>query len=550
MAPRWLSDQVTALRLSFMDSSLPGLKVICGFGNPMRRTAWLIVFLALFGLTINDIVNLAIEYYKYPDSLNIKYEEPEGGRKMPMPAVTVCNLNPYKWTRFCENIDKLLNVSESLVSTNTTKNMQKMKLLYCNEATMKAEERTPVWNLTKEYMELMQHFTDWSGVLQRNLETKELMENISHTHNDMVELATFDNDFLLPCNNNDIDLANITDDIQRSVCQHNRKKSPKPDAKMYPRYGTCQCYFCKHTKNHDDVTRMESFDGPQNGLMLVLKVEDMSYLPFIVEAGFLIAIHDQGVEVDFTKDGVFIQPLTTTFIGVGRRALRRLPEPYKNPCRHDWPPFLKNKVEAENKYTAFECRDMCHQYMIFHRLKCTSLKYPMMRIENKSAPHGYSDLRLRACGPDQETEIRKIEQMIRKKTIDCQCNNVCDEIGFDKTTSSLLWHPKIQLDTLSNPNESSMAQVYVYMKSNLINNRTKVGKMNSREFVSGIGSIMGMYLGYSFLFCWSILDVLGRAAVNTYHAYRRDKATRQRDGKAQTFLGQQHRIGENRVRPR
>lgn len=69
-----------------------------------------------------------------------------------------------------------------------------------------------------------------------------------------------------------------------------------------------------------------------------------------------------------------------------------------------------------------------------------------------------------------------------------------------------------------------MFQVYVYMQSNLINNRTKVGKMNSREFVSGIGSIMGMYLGYSFLFCWNILDVLGRAAMETYHAYKRQKA--------------------------
>ena len=61
------------------------------------------------------------------------------------------------------------------------------------------------------------------------------------------------------------------------------------------------------------------------------------------------------------------------------------------------------------------------------------------------------------------------------------------------------------------------------MQSNLINNRTKVPKINSREFVSGIGSIMGMYLGYSFLFCFNILDVLGRGAVETYHAYRREK---------------------------
>lgn len=152
--------------------------------------------------------------------------------------------------------------------------------------------------------------------------------------------------------------------------------------------------------------------------------------------------------------------------GVGRRALRRLPEPYQNPCRPDWPPFLKDKVEENNKYTAFECRDICHQYMIYERVMCTSLKYPMMRVRNESAPNGYSDLRLENCGPDHEPQIQKIEENIRQKTIDCQCNNVCDETGFDKTTSSLSWHPKIQLESLSNPDETSMAQVcyacYIY----------------------------------------------------------------------------------------
>lgn len=75
---------------------------------------------------------------------------------------------------------------------------------------------------------------------------------------------------------------------------------------------------------------------------------------------------------------------------------------------------------------------------------------------------------------------------------------------------------------------SRSLQVYVYMQSNLLNNRTKVPKINPREFVSGIGSIMGMYLGYSFLFCFNILDVLGRGAVDTYYAYRRERERKYR----------------------
>ena len=77
----------------------------------------------------------------------------------------------------------------------------------------------------------------------------------------------------------------------------------------------CFCYFCNNTRNATEVYRQGNFDGPQNGLLLVLKVVEENYLPFIVEAGFMVAVHDQGVEVDFTKDGVFVQPLATTYIG-------------------------------------------------------------------------------------------------------------------------------------------------------------------------------------------------------------------------------------------
>lgn len=79
--------------------------------------------------------------------------------------------------------------------------------------------------------------------------------------------------------------------------------------------GRCFCYFCTVTSNESGIFRQKDFDGPSNGLLLVLKVREENYLPFIVEAGFIVAIHDQGVEVDFTKDGVFAQPLATTYIG-------------------------------------------------------------------------------------------------------------------------------------------------------------------------------------------------------------------------------------------
>ncbi|XP_028967359.1 uncharacterized protein LOC100901449 [Galendromus occidentalis] len=519
----WNILDVLGLRLLFVDSALPGLKVICGFGSPARRAAWLLVFLALFGLTIRDIINLATDFYRYPDSLNIKYEEPEGGLQMPMPAITVCSLNPYKWDLFCKDIDELLKLSVSLVSEETQANLTAMRIRFCPEdGELDNSDRLPVWNLTEEYMGHMQEFTEWSLALQRSSASADKMENLTSCASETIKLATFDGGFLTEC---DSSKENKTD-AERENCRKKARHNPEPSGRMFPRYGRCFCFFCNYTKNESEKIRQDSFDGPQNGLLLVLRVAEESYLPFIVEAGFIVAIHDQGVEVDFTKDGVFVQPLTTTFIGVQRRILHRLPEPYQNPCRPDWPPYLIDIVGDSNKYTVFQCRDYCHQFWIQKEVRCTSLKRFILKVKNESSPTGFSENRLRECKRQDLPAVRKVELAIKNREIDCECKSVCGETTFDKSISSLAWHPQSQLESEENATAGTASKVYVYMQSNLMNNRTKVPKINTREFVSGIGSIMGMYLGYSFLFCFNILDVLGRGALDTYHAYRREQKRR------------------------
>lgn len=74
------------------------------------------------------------------------------------------------------------------------------------------------------------------------------MKSLSHSYEDMVELATFDNGFLINCTDTQIDPANITNEIQRVECMRYSRKNPKPEPKMYPRYGKCSLRFIAITQ--------------------------------------------------------------------------------------------------------------------------------------------------------------------------------------------------------------------------------------------------------------------------------------------------------------
>ncbi|XP_040061724.1 acid-sensing ion channel 4-B-like [Ixodes scapularis] len=119
---------------------------------------------------------------------------------------------------------------------------------------------------------------------------------------------------------------------------------------MYGRYGNCFCVGCDRSAPEH---RLQVSITVDQGLRLLLNVEPEEYLPLSVEAGFVVNVHQAGVQVDFRRDGVFVPPRHTTFVSVDQTILKRLEPPYMNPCQPSWPEeYLQHTRPGRDVYTS------------------------------------------------------------------------------------------------------------------------------------------------------------------------------------------------------
>ncbi|KAL3206132.1 hypothetical protein MRX96_040380 [Rhipicephalus microplus] len=87
------------LRDFIADSGVPGCDVLCGKrGGGFRKAVWAIVLATLLSLTLQECIQVFLEYGRFPVSFDYSYEEEDS---LHFPAVTVCNVNPLKKAALC-----------------------------------------------------------------------------------------------------------------------------------------------------------------------------------------------------------------------------------------------------------------------------------------------------------------------------------------------------------------------------------------------------------------------------------------------------------------
>lgn len=98
------SQSLTSL---FSHSSVPGLREISSSDHISRKIFWFFAFMMLSIMALTDIHQLLTEFYSYPITVDVRLRE---SRKLPFPAVTVCNLNIVRYSSLC-NSSSNLNIS-------------------------------------------------------------------------------------------------------------------------------------------------------------------------------------------------------------------------------------------------------------------------------------------------------------------------------------------------------------------------------------------------------------------------------------------------------
>ena len=112
------SSNYAGLNEMFADSSVPGVREICHSDGYFRKFIWMIAFVLFSFLALNDIQQLLSDFYSYPISVDMRMRE---SRKLPFPAVTICNLNIVRYSALCNstlNVSMPVELQEKLCGTN------------------------------------------------------------------------------------------------------------------------------------------------------------------------------------------------------------------------------------------------------------------------------------------------------------------------------------------------------------------------------------------------------------------------------------------------
>nr|XP_037288908.1 acid-sensing ion channel 4-A-like [Rhipicephalus microplus] len=251
-------------------SHVPGMKVVMGPFVPARRRArWVFVLTVFTALTCWDIARTVSEYLERHVAMDIELSEVED--EMPLPAITVCNLNPVRKSVLCDPNYEALNAQEGAA--------------YWRERLCNGRAIENVW-MSEEVLKEVENFTQWVMRIQRK--DVALAKRMGHQRKRLFLECTLGN---LNCRDDSLLFA-----------------------VPYGRYGTCYCFNFLHGFS----IAQEDTRDIYRGLRMILDTEFEEYLPLSAEVGFKVMIHEPGVEADYNRNGVHIPPEFVSYLRLAK----------------------------------------------------------------------------------------------------------------------------------------------------------------------------------------------------------------------------------------
>ncbi|XP_074594392.1 epithelial sodium channel subunit alpha-like [Brevipalpus obovatus] len=554
-------NDLTAL---LADSSVPGLREICHSDHFFRKIAWLIVFFFLGFLALRDIHQLLSEFYRYPVTVDVRLRE---SRKLPFPAVTVCNLNIVRYSALCNstlNISMPIELQEKLCGTVATALNPKSNgsIEDINDigddkkdADGKGTETTPlpllfkdmiVTSTTTERMELgspipREKRQAWrrgqkgpsSGATNSGTkpniqssgirtttppsEASFLQDEVDLTEREEKELQENLTTWLAVMWKKDKKITlRLGHQFEQMVLRCTIKSTNCTHSKSFafsftPTEGNCFTYKSQtwEGKRHKHVRQEEtSLAGVDHGLELVLNLEVGEYLPGTAQVGALVMVHAPDEFGISASEAIFVGPEKTSYIGLKMTRITRLPSPYPEHCIDHWPEALTGSLTRNSTYSQQACLKICLQRTIQTKCQCQSAFLNQLEL---------NDTNLRICDTRRKNTRKCVEEVMLRpesKIDDCLCPPRCQVTQYEKTVSLAKWpsrEDRVSFDRGGKiTNFQSLAKVVVYFQTMTMQEVAQQGAWTTAKLLSSLGGFMGMYVGFSFLSLFEVLEVLAR----------------------------------------
>lgn len=187
--------------------------------------------------------------------------------------------------------------------------------------------------------------------------------------------------------------------------------------------------------------------------------------------------------------------------------ISRLPKPYPEDCIDHWPPALVGRLTQNASYSQQACLKICLQRTIHTRCNCQSAMLPQLELNST----------LKICDTRRKSTRNCVEEVMfqaEEKVSTCKCPPRCQVVNYDKTVSMTKWptrEDKVTFDRgKSNVNFQNLAKVTVYFQTMTCQEVRQEKAYTTAKLFSSLGGILGMYVGFSFLSVFEILEIFVR----------------------------------------
>ncbi|KFO64812.1 Amiloride-sensitive sodium channel subunit alpha, partial [Corvus brachyrhynchos] len=307
------------------------IRLVCSDSNRMKTAFWTLLLLASFGMLYWQFALMFSQYLAYPVVLTMSmHSEP----KM-FPAITICNLDPYRFELVSEHLVQLDRMAEEsitfLYGINTS-----ARLFHMNDRNIHVQGLA---NLSRSGFKLSQNF---SLLRMSDLRSGKKHSSVGfrlcnstggncfyktyssgmdailewyrfHYMNIMSQLPVI------------INISQHEEHIEDMVysCQYDGEPCRPSDYVHFhhPVFGSCYTFNSKGTDPFWTATK----PGIPYGLSLILRAEQKDHIPLLsTVAGVKVMIHNHNQTPFLEHEGFDIRPGIATTIGIQQDEVNRL----------------------------------------------------------------------------------------------------------------------------------------------------------------------------------------------------------------------------------
>ncbi|XP_055962840.1 amiloride-sensitive sodium channel subunit alpha [Sorex fumeus] len=368
------------------------IRLVCSKHNRMKTAFWAVLWLSAFGMMYWQFGLLFGEYFSYPVNLNINLNSD----KLVFPAVTVCTLNPYRYTEIKRELEELDRMTEQtlfdLFKYNSSKTLaaahprhrrdlgdtllHSLQLVRVPAAPHEAHRARRAASSVRDNNPQVNR-KDWKiGFKLCNQNKSDCFYQTYSSGVDAVREWYRFHYINILSQLSDTSPALEEDALGNFIfaCRFNQESCNQANYSHFhhPMYGNCYTF---NDKNNSKLW-MSSMPGINNGLSLTLRTEQNDFIPLLsTVTGARVMVHGQD-EPPFMDDGGFnLRPGVETSISMRKEALVRLGGDYGD-CTQNGSDVPVENLYHPLKYTQQVCIHSCFQESMIRQCGCAYLFYP------------------------------------------------------------------------------------------------------------------------------------------------------------------------------